>query len=288
MARQQRLRRLRSPRRRSGDIGSATVASRRPHTVDGVLRGFLDGARAVLGERVVGMYLYGSLATGDFDPARGDIDFVVVTEGEPTPAELSALTEMHDRFATSGSPWALEIDGSYISREAIRRYDPARAVHPHVERGVGKLRLEQLAPDWVIQRHVLREHGVALAGPPAETLIDPVGPDEIRAAVRSLALDSWAPLGEAPGQLGHWGGQVFAILTMCRMLHTLETGRVASKQAAGRWARAALGEPWARLIDRALAWRKTDSRAATVADAAATRALIRLVVERWRAGPITR
>lgn len=266
----------------------ATMVSERPAEVDAVLRGFLDGARSILGERFIGMYLYGSLATGDFSPDRSDIDFVVVIDGELPEAQRSALVDMHDRFSVGASPWALEIDGSYIPRDALRRYDPAQATHLHVERGVGKLRLERFGPDWVIQRHVLREHGVALAGPPPETLIDPVSPDDIRNAVRALALDSWAPLGEEISPPSHWGGHVFAILTMCRMLHTLETGDVASKQVAGHWAREVLGEPWAFLIDRALAWKKTDPREAREADADGTRALIRLVVERWRASPVTR
>jgi hypothetical protein len=253
--------------------------------VDAVLRGFLEGARSILGGRFVGLYLYGSLAAGDFSPDRSDIDFVVVTDGELSRVHLSALTEMHDHFASSDSPWATEVDGSYIPRDALRRHDPGRAGHPHVERGVGKLRVEHFGPDWVIQRHVLREHGVVLAGPAPRTLIDTVGPDDIRRAVRALALDVWAPLGEDPVELAHWhwGAQVYTILTMCRMLHTLETGEVVSKQAAARWARSALGPPWASLIDRALAWKKTDPRDAAAADAAATGALVRLVVERWRA-----
>jgi predicted nucleotidyltransferase len=261
------------------------MASDRPSDVDDVLRVFSQLARGVLEERFVGMYLYGSLATGDFDPDRSDIDFVVVADGELTPVQIAALTKAHDRFAESGSPWAIEVDGSYIPREALRRYDSSRARHLHVERGVGKLRMEHFGPDWVIQRQVLREHGVALAGPPPATLIDPVHPDEIFEAVRAVALDAWAPLGEDLASLSHWGGQVFAILTMCRLLHTLETGDLASKQAAGRWARQVLGEPSASLIDRALAWKKSDPRATSPQDAAATRALIRLVVERWRAAP---
>ena len=40
---------------------------------------------------------------------------------------------------------------------------------------------------WPIHRHVLREHGVVLAGPPIQTLIDPVQPDELREAVRGIA-----------------------------------------------------------------------------------------------------
>jgi Nucleotidyltransferase domain len=144
----------------------------------------------------VGMYLDGSLATGDFSPDRSDIDFVVVTAGELSDAHLSALTQLHDHFAASDSPWATEIDGSFIPRDAFRRYDLARATHPHGQRGVGKLRLERFQSDWVIQRHVVRERGGLLAGPAPDTLIAPVSAAEIRLAVRELALHSWAPLEE--------------------------------------------------------------------------------------------
>jgi hypothetical protein len=47
--------------------------------VNAVLDGLLSGVKQILGPRFVGMYLGGSLATGDFDPLRSDIDFLVVT-----------------------------------------------------------------------------------------------------------------------------------------------------------------------------------------------------------------
>jgi predicted nucleotidyltransferase len=44
-----------------------------PHTpypdVDELLESLHSRIRAVLGERLAGLYLYGSLTTGDFDPA---------------------------------------------------------------------------------------------------------------------------------------------------------------------------------------------------------------------------
>ena len=48
--------------------------------------------------------------------------------------------------------------------------------------------------------------------------------------------------------------QAYAVLTMCRALYTLQHGIVVSKPAAARWAQAALGERWAALVERALAW----------------------------------
>jgi hypothetical protein len=45
--------------------------------------------------------------------------------------------------------------------------------------------------------------------------------------------------------------QCFIVLSYCRMLHDLETGRVDSKRAGARWAKEALDERWMDLIDRA-------------------------------------
>ncbi len=48
--------------------------------VNAVLRLLLEGAQPILGDHFIGLYLYGSLASGDFNPQTSDIDFVVVTD----------------------------------------------------------------------------------------------------------------------------------------------------------------------------------------------------------------
>ncbi len=46
-------------------------------------------------------------------------------------------------------------------------------------------------------------------------------------------------------------GQSFAVLTYCRMLHTLHTGTVQSKKAAAKWAKQIVEPKWVELIDQA-------------------------------------
>lgn len=249
-------------RRRCGSIRVWKIkyASRFPITqptlcpdVNAVLDALLSDAQHVLGDRLTGLYLHGSLAIGDFYPDRSDIDFVAVTEDDLPDELLSALTAMHARIA-AGSKWGGELEGSYIPRDALRRYDPGRARHPHIERG-GGLRVEQHDTDWVIQRHILRELGVSLLGPPPQTLIDPIQPDELRQAVSALLQGWWASVLHHSNLLPSPGYQDYAVLTMCRALYTLQHGTVVSKPVAARWAQAALGERWAGLIESASAWR---------------------------------
>jgi hypothetical protein len=225
------------------------------------------------------MYLYGSLATSDFDPASSDIDIVVVPDEALSDDLFAAVAAMHARFAAGDSPWATEIEVSYISRDALRRYDPARNLHPRINRGNGTLTLEPHENDWVIQRYVLREHGVTLAGANPRTLIDPVQPDELRRATAELMRVWWGPMGDDPARLRRRGYQAYTVLTMCRVLYTLQRGAIVSKPVAARWARETLDARWSPLIERALAWRK-DQQDVLGNDIAETQALIQHTLAR--------
>jgi hypothetical protein len=221
--------------------------------VNAVLQELLSGVQAILGERLVGLYLYGSLAGGDFDPRTSDIDFVAVTSRELPEDVFLALKALHERLAAGPSKWGAELEGCYIPQDALRRYDPAHARYPHIERGE-KLVVEQQDCDGVIQRHILREQGIVLVGPAPATLVDPISPADLRQAVRTLFLWWWAPMVHDPARLHHVGYHTYAILTMCRILYTLQYGSIVSKPVAARWALAALDGRWAPLIERALAW----------------------------------
>src|SRR5947207_15720461 len=92
--------------------------------VDAVLAELLAGVRGTLGPQLVGVYLDGSLATGDFAPHSSDIDVLVVTEDVLSDDVVAALGAMHARLATGLSKWTRELEVSYIPRRALRRFDP--------------------------------------------------------------------------------------------------------------------------------------------------------------------
>jgi hypothetical protein len=223
------------------------------HDVNLVLDALLSGVRAILGDDLVGIYLYGSLASGDFDPRSSDIDFVVVTGGALTNRTIRALEIMHTDLWAGGLKWAAKLEGSYIARDAFRRYDPQDGLYPTVNEG--RFYVAPHGSDWIIQRHVVREHGVVIAGPPPPSLIDPVQPDDLRRAVVGTLDEWWSPIiRENPGWLDRRLYQAFAVLTMCRVLYTLHHGAIASKPVSARWALDVLDAQWRPLIERALAW----------------------------------
>jgi hypothetical protein len=243
---------------------------------DAVLQVLVPGVQAQLGDQLVGLYLFGSLAVGDFDPANSDIDFVAVTVAELTDEQLQALQTFHAQLFASRLPLADQIEGAYIQRDALRVYDPVNALHPHIDRGESTLRVVHHHTDWVIQRYSLREYGLVLAGPPIQTLIDPITPAALRGAVVELMDFWWAPMLTDTTYLQHTGYQAYAVATFGRMLYTLEHGGLVSKPAAGRWAMNNLDSRFAPLIERALAYQLTP------ADIPATQDYLRYTLERSR------
>ena len=222
--------------------------------VDTLLARLLAEVQGALGDELVGLYPYGSLALGDFDPESSDIDFLVATRGILTDDALAALATMHARLAAGGPALADRLEGSYIPLRALRRHDPADNLHPTIGAD-WPFGLGPHETNWIIERHIVREHGRALHGPPPRELIDPVQPADLRAAPRDLLLGFWARQLGDPEWLRPRAYQAFAILTMCRALHTLAEGTVASKPHAAAWAQRSLDPAWTPLIDRALAWR---------------------------------
>ena len=221
--------------------------------VNSVLEELLSGARALLGPRFIGLYLDGSLAIGDFEPDKSDVDFVVVTDGELSPEMFVALKTMHGRIATGPSKWAKELEGSYIPRRALR-HDLRPDAHPYIDRGSALAMVHQESGYWVIHRHILREHGVVLAGPLPRTLIDPVQPAELREAVRGILREWWRPMLTEGPLLQNSFYRCYAVLTMSRMLYTMRHGAIVPKRIAAGWAQEALDRRWTPLIQEALAW----------------------------------
>ena len=73
-----------------------------PAEVAGLLGRLRD--RLATREDVVGAYVYGSLATGDYSPTASDIDVVVIVRREPDKVVTQDLTELHTELAGTGGP----------------------------------------------------------------------------------------------------------------------------------------------------------------------------------------
>jgi len=255
---------------------SLSAASPTPYAdVNAVLKLLLKNVQDVMGTFFIGLYLHGSLALGDFDPGHSDIDFVVVTTRELPVKLISDLEAMHARIKDSGLKLAIKLDGAYISKKALLRYSIDNPPCPEIDET--KFSIQRDGSHGIINRHILRENGVVVAGPPVRPLIAPVSPDELREAVLDRLFTWWAPMLDKPGlRYPGPGYQSYAVLTMCRALYTLQHGAIVSKPVSARWALQTLDKRWTKLIESALAWHDGDP----TGDIEQTRAFIKYTLER--------
>jgi hypothetical protein len=226
------------------------------HQLFTYLRSQLD---TCLPANLAGLYVRGSLATGDFRPDSSDIDLLAVTYQRVSDEEFDCLSELHAAFSQSDHPFARRVEIAYIDRYALRRFQPGQSF-PTLGQGETLAWTEHRA-NWVLERWMVREQGVALFGPLPMTLIYPVSRQEVIAATRDRLLDwaAWANDHSDP----HWQAprahKFYVIETICRSLHTLATGEIASKPAATAWAHQSLPAPWPGLIERSRKWRLDDT-----------------------------
>jgi len=219
--------------------------------LNAVLSELVGGARSVLGENFCGAYLHGSFAAGDAD-IFSDVDFMVVTHEELSGAEEAGLQAMHRRIYTLETPWAQHLEGSYVPTSRLRRVDWSRSPFLYLDNGSDRLVFDSHCNTAVV-RWLLREHGLALAGPEPRALIDPVSASELQreAAARVHEYAEWAREPTEAGPMSRWK-QPYLVITFCRLLFTLYEGRVPSKREAVAWALDTLDLEWHGLIRRAL------------------------------------
>jgi predicted nucleotidyltransferase len=153
-----------------------------PKEIPELLKVLLLSIQEVLSDNLVGVYLRGSLATGDFDPRTSDVDFLVVTEHGLLEADFARLVTMHDQLATLPNRYAQHLEGTYIHRAAVRQFHPGER-YPTIGRQERLIWYEH-GYNWILERWMVREHGLILLGPSPATLINPITSDELRAAVR--------------------------------------------------------------------------------------------------------
>jgi hypothetical protein len=224
-----------------------------------MLEALLTGVLGALEGNLVSVYLRGSLATGDFIPETSDLDLLAVTERPVDKAEFAALSALHAQLAASPNPYARRVEIAYVDRAALTRFNSGRR-HPTLGQGES-LAWSEHRSNWILERWVVRQQGVALQGPEPGTLIEPISAAELRGAVRARLGDwfAWAKQPDDPDWSLPRAHKAYVVETMCRALYTLAWGQLSSKRRAVAWALETLPEPWRSTVERSRAWRSDDT-----------------------------
>jgi predicted nucleotidyltransferase len=220
--------------------------------VDEVLGVVLAGIRANLGDKLTGLYAFGSLVTGDFNLARSDLDLAAVLTDDLTKDEFARLQRMHAEIARDNPKWDDRIEVGYISAANVRDFDPNCSIA--VISPSEPFHFRAAESGWLFNLDVLRKQGLVIYGPPPQTFISPISKEDLDFALKDL-MRLWREWTDDPDPHLTHSQQAYPIMTMCRALRTYRTGDSVSKNEAVRWAANELPE-WSTLILNSVQWRE--------------------------------
>ncbi len=220
--------------------------------INAVLTEWAEGLKRSLGKKIVGLYLTGSLACGDFVPERSDIDLQAVVRSPLTEDELRSVERLHRQIEGHCPQWAARIECSYVPLELMSELTPPAIPRPWW--GFGTLYAEAPAGnEWIINHYLLSKHGIALEGPAFGRLIPPIDIHTVRQASARDLFQEWVPKIEDRAWLSNSHYQSYLVLNLCRILHTVIHGQPGSKKVAGQWTKATYPQ-WKNLIEEAEQW----------------------------------
>jgi len=206
--------------------------------------------QGVLGDDLVGLYLYGSSVTGGFDPGVSDIDLVAVTSPEVEALDLAGLEQMHRRFVSRYPEWSDRLEIVYIGRATLESFRTSPGSLAVISPGEPFHVRDERVADWLQNWYLVRETGICLYGADAAAIVPPIAWTEFVAATVGYADEV-----RNRSRLRAGGGDLaYTVLTMCRALRTVRTQTHGSKQEAAAWTRERMPE-WVWLIDTALTCR---------------------------------
>jgi len=152
-----------------------------------VLNTFVNAITAELAENLIGVYLVGSIASGDFD-LDSDVDFLVVTNTELTETNIKSLQEIQIKIHGIDCYPAKHLEGSYISITDLNNWHTVGKKKLYYFNN-GSTTFEQSIHDnqWRV-RWILRERGITLIGQKPETILQAIPFVELSNEIKTTML----------------------------------------------------------------------------------------------------
>ncbi|MGM0882407.1 MAG: aminoglycoside adenylyltransferase domain-containing protein [Bacillota bacterium] len=216
-----------------------------------LLQSLFTDIHEVLGDKLVGLYLYGSLAWGDFDYEISDIDLLAAVSSEINEDELQTLQKMHAGFAKRNKEWDNRIEVQYYPTDALKTFKIKPSKMAVISPGE-PLHIVEAGIQWLTNWYFVQDYGITLFGPAPTTFIEPISKEEFIEAIEKQAL-GWRDY--VKNTIHSRSYQGYAILTICRAFYTLKHGEQVSKIKAARWFKKEIPE-YAWLIENAIIWRQ--------------------------------
>lgn len=234
--------------------------------INEVLLHISNGIKDILGKNLIGLYLFGSLTYGDFNPDSSDIDLVTIINKPLNHNELELIKQLHKQVAERYQKWRDRLECSYTAIDMLKSILPPTEPRPYYGGGI----FYDEAPygnEWIINNYLLYEHGISLIGLNFKDLSKPIDVIEVqKACIRDL-FQEWEPKITDLEWLDNSHYQSYLVMNLCRILYTVICGVTGTKKISAEWVKNKFGLPWSNLIEIAESWeygKKISSRLETI------------------------
>lgn len=218
-----------------------------PAEVSALLQHLTAHLPVILGKKLVGLYLYGSVTQRTFNPKRSDVDCIVVTERDLSDAQFRKLGAWLAGAAKS-NPWIARLQMLFLIKNEVLTMNSHACLYQF-----GVLKRSGSDGNPIIWMDFLKS-GIVLFGPRPESFLPVITPEiffqalerelgYLREEISTKPKSEWR---DVPSY------RAYAVLTVCRILYSFRKGTIVSKQRAARWAIKYLPEEWGALILQAL------------------------------------
>lgn len=222
-----------------------------------ILDEFVDITRQIMGEKLTGIYLHGSMAMGCFNAKKSDIDLIVIVEVGISDTQKMQFMELVVRLNKQAPAKGLEI--SIVKREYCNPFAYPTPFELHFSPAhlqwfrddpQGYIEgMNGVDIDLAAHFSIINHYGIVLYGEAVEKVFAAVPKkdyvDSICADIKNAAED----ITDDP---------VYVILNLCRVLAFLKDGLYLSKEEGGKWAKEHLDLKSSVLIADALECYRTD------------------------------
>lgn len=202
--------------------------------------------------KIIGIYLFGSLAYGGFDKGRSDIDIVVITKTLLRGFELDRIKKIHKRLENINPKWSKRVEASYTPIEMLKENNPPKDPRPYY----GEIFYDEATygNEWLINNYLLYNYGITIHGPEFKTLINkPITIKEIQEACIKDFYKEWKPKINNNEWLSNSHYQSYIVLNICRILYTINEMELGNKQKSCEWVKNKYAG-WKDLIEEAEEW----------------------------------
>lgn len=204
-----------------------------------------ESLETILKEALTALYLYGSAVQTGLRPSS-DLDLLPVARNPLNATVRERLTKtLLELSGPVGDQHLRPLELTVISAKELcaahfpplNDYQFGEWLREEFEKGYYPE--PRPDPDLTLLLATARAHAVSLTGPPAAQLLPVIARDELTAAIRA----------SLPVLLQDFkGDERNVLLTLCRMLYTLDTGKFTSKDRAAVYAERSLPLPLASLL----------------------------------------